>query len=552
MGAPSATITLDLRLAQTPSRAVASLRAAAIALALALLPGGHADAIGPEPDRAFVERAVHDAVARYDLPGIAVGVITPTGEEIRVVRGERLAGTGERIDADTLFKIASNTKAMTAAVLARLVERGELAWDDPVIKHLPDFRMHDPWVTQQMQVRDLLIHNSGLGAGAGDLMLWPDPNLFTRADVIHGLRHLKPAYSFRSRYAYDNSLYIVAGEVAAAAGGAPFDVLVRREVFAPLRMERCQAGAWSRDGVGNVAQPHARRDARNVPTRLDSAQIPDVPMLAAGGIRCSLDDMLRWLRAWRDPDSARADGKPWLGAAQREELWKPQILMPLTARMRAWDRSHYAAYGYGWRLTDVDGTAKVSHTGTLGGMYSATALLPEKRAALVVLINGDADDARTVLTQVLVKRFTDSASEPTVAGYAAKLEAERGSDDAKARSRVADTRDRVPATAAQLRAVSGMYRDPWFGDVSLCMRDGVATWSSAKSPKMAGTVMRSRDRWLVQWNGPDVDEEPWLHFTPARGDAPAGMTMAKIDPEGDFSSDYEDLAFERVGDCPAE
>src|SRR3546814_9058382 len=91
-----------------------------------------------------------------------------------------------------------------------------------------------------MQVRDLLIHNSGLGAGAGDLMLWPGPNHFTRADVIHGLRYLKPVDSFRSRYAYDNTLYIVAGDVAAAAGGAPYETLVRRELFEPLGMARSE------------------------------------------------------------------------------------------------------------------------------------------------------------------------------------------------------------------------------------------------------------------------------------------------------------------------
>lgn len=536
-----------------PARARAPVPALACILAAALALPAFAQAMqaSAETDRAFVARAVDETVARYGLPGIAVGVLTPSGEEIRVVRGERVAGSGEPIDADTLFKIASNTKAMTAAVLARLVEAGKLAWDDPVVKHLPDFRMFDSWVTREMQVRDLLIHNSGLGAGAGDLMLWPDPNLFTRADVIHGLRYLKPAYSFRSRYAYDNSLYIVAGEVAAAAGGAPFDVLVRREVFAPLGMARCQAGAWSAQAVGNVAQPHARRDGRNVPTRVDGPTIPDMPMLAAGGVRCSLADMLRWLRAWRDPGTARAGGRPWLGDAQRAELWKPHTLMPLTARMRDWDRSHYSAYGYGWRLTDVDGTAKVSHTGTLGGMYSATALLPDKRAAFVLLVNGDADDARTVLSQVLVKRFTDPASRPTVAGYAARLDAAQAAGTQAARARHDDARERTPVTAAQLRAVSGMYRDPWFGDVAVCLQAGRATWAAAKSPKMVGEVMRSRGRWLVQWRNPDVDEEPWLRFTAASAGTPARMTMAKINPDGDFSSDYEDLAFERVGDCPA-
>ena len=132
-------------------------------------------------------------------------------------------------------------------------------------------------------------------------MLWPEPNAFTRADVIPGLRHLKPIYSFRSRYAYDNTLYIVAGEVAAAAGGVPYEELVRRELFEPLGMTRCQVGEWRRDAVGNVAQPHSRRDGRNVVVRADGEVIPNVPMAAAGGIRCSLDDMLTWV-----PDVARS------------------------------------------------------------------------------------------------------------------------------------------------------------------------------------------------------------------------------------------------------
>ena len=178
--------------------------------------------------------------------------------------GELRTGDGEKIDNATLFKIASNSKAMTAALLARLVDRGLLRWDDPVITYLPQFRMHDPWVTQQMQVRDLLIHNSGLGLGAGDLMLWPEPNRFTRADIIAGLQHLKPTHSFRAAYAYDNLLYVVAGEVAAAAGGAPYEELVKRELFQPLGLSRCQVGEWNRVEVGNVAQPHMRTPQGNV------------------------------------------------------------------------------------------------------------------------------------------------------------------------------------------------------------------------------------------------------------------------------------------------
>ncbi len=238
---------------------------------------------------------------QYALPGLAMAVVEDGQVVYQRTAGERRSGSGEAIDPDTLFKIASNSKAMTAALLARLVDRGALRWDDPVIKYLPQFRMHDPWVTRQMQVRDLLIHNSGLGLGAGDLMLWPEPNTFTRQDIIAGLAHLKPVTSFRSGYAYDNLMYVVAGEVAAAAGGKPYDQLLREEVFAPLGMDRCQVGAWSVAKVGNVAQPHTRRDGRNVVAQADGDTSPDLPSMAAGGIRCSLKDMTRWMQVLLDP-----------------------------------------------------------------------------------------------------------------------------------------------------------------------------------------------------------------------------------------------------------
>ena len=521
----------------------------ALVLLAALPHPASAQATGAKPaDTAAIDQAFEDTVARYHLPGLAVGIVEDGEVLYTRTAGELAAGSGEEIDADTLFKIASNSKAMTTGLLARLVDAGKLEWTDPVTKYLPDFRMFDPWVTRELQVRDLLIHNSGLGAGAGDLMLWPGPNHFTRADVIRGLRYLEPVYSFRSRYAYDNTLYIVAGEVAAAAGGAPYETLVRRELFEPLGMDRCQVGGWDREAVGNVAQPHARRDGKSVVSGADGATIPNVPMMAAGGIRCSLRDMLTWVAMWLRPEeSGVVDGKPWLSAEQREAVWSPQTIMPLSQRMRDWDDSHYSAYGYGWRLADVDGTQKVSHTGTLSGMYSAVTLLPQEGVGFVILINTDAGDARTVLNQVLVKQFTAPGQQRTVAYYADLLD--RDARTARAERPVPDTSSRKPVTAAGMAGLLGIYRDPWFGDVSICEAGDGVRFASAKSPLMTGDVMRVGDRLLVQWLRPDI--EPWLHFG-AEGSRPMTLGMSKIDPDADFSADFEDLAFVRTGDCPAE
>jgi CubicO group peptidase (beta-lactamase class C family) len=492
-----------------------------------------------------------DVFARYRLPGLALGIVEDGKVIYLRTAGELVAGGGEPVTPDTLFKIASNSKAMTAGVIARLVDAGKLRWDDPVVRHLPMFRMKDPWVTREIQVRDLLIHNSGLRAGAGDLMFWPEPNHFTRADILAGLAHLKPVRSFRSGYDYDNLLYIVAGEVAAAAAGMSYEELVRRELFEPLQMTRCQVGEWQRDAVGNVAQPHMRKGEGNVAIRRDEALIPAITMAAAGGIRCSLNDMLKWMQLWLDPELRMpANAGSWLTPAQREALWTAHTPMPLSHRQRDWNGSHFNAYGYGWRLSDVDGSLRVAHTGTLLGMYSAVTLLPEKRAGFVFLINGEGSEARDVLNQVLVKHFTAPAESRTAAYYAEQLARDRSAQTSDSTKAPAVQRRRATAESLQRRV--GIYRDPWFGEISLCKHEGGVRFISAKSPLLAGDVMQAGDRFLVDWTDDTVDAEAWLDFAqeaPSNGAGPVVLTMAKVDPEADFSYDYEDLRFSRIRGC---
>ena len=478
-----------------------------------------------------------DAVmARYHLAGLAVGVIDHGEVVYTRTLGERVAGSGQPITPDTLFKIASNSKAMTSALLARLVQEGKLRWDAPVRQYLPDFRMADPWVTEHMQVGDLLTHRSGLREGAGDLMLWPEPNDFTRQDIVHALAYLKPAYSFRAGYAYDNLLYVVAGEVAAAAGHDRYDALLRREVFEPLGLTRCQIGAWHRDAVGNVAEPHAREHDRNVVINADDAEIPDITSAPAGGVRCSLTDMLAWARNWLAPTPQQLQ---WLTPGQRQILWTPYTPMPISAQKRAWNGTHFYAYGYGWRIADVDGALTVSHTGTLSGMYSAMVLLPDRKSGFVVLINSEAEDARTVLMEALTKSFTSPDDAHDANWYADQL------DRAAATTREASKPPTSqPAATTELRQQFGRWRDPWFGTITLCAQGDAVRFVAAKSPRLTGTVMRAGQRYLVHWDHGDTDA--WLSFP---SDAKGALHMSKVDPSADFSADFEDLSFHREHGC---
>jgi CubicO group peptidase (beta-lactamase class C family) len=533
---------------EEPSRmTVSSHRVRHLAAALVFV-GSLASCVSPQGQRANgdtpgLDAIVDEVIVRYHLPGIAVGVVRDGRVIYTRTAGETVAGSKQAVDADTLFKIASNSKAMTAAVLARLVDRGQLRWEDPVTRHLHTFRMSDDWITREIQVRDLLIHNSGLREGAGDLMLWPEPNAYTRADILAGLAHLKPQQSFRTQYAYDNLLYVVAGEVAAAAGGMPYEALVQREVFTPLGMTRCHAGAFDRDVVGNVAQPHMRSGDGNIVIRADPVSVPVSTSAAAGGIRCSLNDMLTWVRVWLDPQLRGRDGLPWLSAERRKDLWGAHMPMPISARQRGWEGTRFLAYGYGWRISDADGRWRVAHTGTLAGMYSAVTLLPEMNVGFVFMINGEGSTARQILNRMLVAHFTQPASKPTVAALAAEL--------ASAAGEPATAPQLAPRTPARPAAVSqwlGLYRDPWFGDLRVCASSDTVDVRAAKSPLLSGTLQQNGERLSVDWSDPSVDVDAWLDFS--HGAHGVELHMAKVDPDADFSFDYEDLAFTRIGHCP--
>jgi len=180
-------------------------------------------------------------------------------------------------------------------------------------------------------------------------------------------------------------------------------------------------------------------------------------------------------------------------------------------------------------------------------MYSSVILLPDQRTGIVILINGEGEAARTALGEVLTKQITLPGKAHTVAHYAALLDEERAGE--RAAKPKPDTRHRLPAPANALATWTGRYRDAWFGEVTVCTQGDRVRFASARSPMLTGTVMRVDTRWLVDWDDDSVDAEPWLHFA-ADGGA-ATLTLSHVDPDADFSYDYQDLAFTRVAACDA-
>src|SRR5271169_4124045 len=233
---------------------------------VALLAGMRAEAQGAPAD---LDEYVSRTMKTFDVPGLSVAIVKDG--KVIVARGYGVKKMGEAaaVDENTLFGIGSNTKAFTAAALATLVDEGKIAWDDPVYERLNGFQMFDPYVSKEMRIRDLLCHRSGLGLGEGDLMFWPHTT-FTRDEVVYRLRFLKPASSFRTTYAYNNLMFLTAGQVVAEVSGKSWDDYLREEIFVPLGMTHTNTSNSLFKANQDWAWPHSKVDGKLQPIAFEN------------------------------------------------------------------------------------------------------------------------------------------------------------------------------------------------------------------------------------------------------------------------------------------
>src|SRR5829696_984770 len=291
----------------------------ALTLVLLTTPSAVAAQQAPPKFDAYVQRVMQT----FTVPGLSVAIVKDGNVVLAKGYGVRRMGEAAAVDAQTRFGIASNTKLFTATALALLVEEGKVAWDKPVIDYLPAFAMSDPYVTRELTIRDLLVHRSGLGLGAGDLLWWP-PSTYDRKEIARRIRYIPLATSFRSAYAYDNVLYLVAGEVIEAVSGKSWEDFVRQRILAKVGMRDSDVRHSGSARGGNVAGTHAE---------VNDTVRPVAPFASdntnpAGGIMAGAADMARWLIVQLDSGKV-ADGSRLFSPASARELWREVTPTPI-------------------------------------------------------------------------------------------------------------------------------------------------------------------------------------------------------------------------------
>ena len=490
-----------------------------------------------------VTALVNRAMSEFNVPGMAIGIVKRDQVLFSKGFGVRELGKQEKIDSKTLFKIASNSKAFTTAALAVLVDDGLISWDGLVIDYLPEFRMKDPWVTANFTVKDLLTHRSGLAPFVGDMLLWPEPNAFTVEDIIYALRFYEPVSSFRTKYAYDNQLYIVAGEIIPRVTGQSWGEFVENRIMRPAGMKHCFADRIPKRKMRNLATPHGVIEGQL--SVIDRSRISSQPPIyaAAGGVICSLEDMLTWART-QLKQGTTPKGLELFSKAQSREMWKPQIMLGVSERDYEKNRTHFKAYGLGWRLADVHGFKEVSHTGSISGWRSYVVLIPELKLGVVLLTNGSSSSARSSVMNTIVRSFMPVEQVDWIQMVLDETEAAQQKEELEPiEETLADT-DRESGDAPGLAVFAGLYRDPWFGDINIDLENGHLVFSAVKSPKFKG-VMSHHDgnRFVVRWTDRTLEADAYVLFEMDRSGRVNGISMTKMD-DGDY--DFEDLNLKKV------
>lgn len=499
---------------------------------------------------AAIDAFAQEVMAAFpDQPGLGITVVERGKVTLAKGYGVKTLGTQDRCDENTVFGIASNTKAMTAALIGMLVEEGRLAWDDPVTKHLPDFAMSDPVVTKLITVRDLLVHRSGLTLGAGDLMLWPAPT-HTRAEIVAGLKHLPIGGPFRGGYAYDNVLYVVAGAVIEAVTGQRWEDVIKARIFDPLGMTSTVASPALVD-QSRRASPHARLGP---PTRglgpqtvlpFDASFDAAAP---AGGTNSTPKDIARWMLVQLGLGML-PDGKRLWSEPTAREMWKPHTITSWSDGPTSENpvRPSIQAYGLGWYVQDHRGERLLWHTGGLAGFISYTGLLPGRRSGIMIMTNAEETPVLRSLRYGGPDRLQGRSDYDWIAS------SKRTQADSEAQALKDLARATTPSSGAKpslpLEAYAGVYRDPWYGTVTVSLvgkgKKKALRVSFDKTPALRGKLEPFDGETFKTVFDDRSQEDAFFTFDLKDGRAVSALVRA-VSPLADFSYDYQDLRLTKV------
>jgi CubicO group peptidase (beta-lactamase class C family) len=495
-----------------------------------------AQAVATDARLKEIDEYAAKAMKDWKVPGFAMAIVKDDKVIFAKGYGVRKLGEPTPVDERTLFAIASNTKAFTAAAIAMLVDEGKLKWDDPATKYLPGFQLYDPYVTRELTVRDLLSHRSGLATFGGDL-LWYDTT-YKSDEILRRIRYLKPTSSFRSRYGYQNIMFLAAGQIVSNVTGKSWEQFIRERFLNPLGMSSTTTSITAFKSTDNVAAPHNELDGKIRIVRYSNVDSAG----PAAALNSSVADMAQWIRL--QLGRGKYEGKQFFSPQAAREMWSPQTIVPISEQSEKFNPTkHFNTYGLGWFLSDYHGRKLVSHGGGLDGMVSQTAMMPEENLGVVVLTNSE-----TSLSSIMVSKVFDVFLGVPVRDWSAELlerakqakEAEKAEAQKQESERVTGTKPSLP-----LPGYTGAYGGELYGEAKVMEENGRLVLRLVPAPNFVGDLEHWQyDTFRVKWRESVSYPFP-KGFVTFTLNAQGKVDEMKIDvPNPDF--DFKELEFKRM------
>ena len=444
-----------------------------------------------------LDQYVARAQREWQVPGLAIAVVKDDQVLLSKGYGVRRIGTSDTVDQKTLFAIASNSKAFTAAALAILVDEGKLNWDDHVTKHLPWFRLKDDFATREIRVRDLLCHRSGLGTFSGDLLWWGTE--YSAKEVLERAAFLEPTSSFRSSYGYSNLMFLAAGEVIVAVSGQSWSDFIKERILQPLEMNRTVCSVRDLVAQDNFATPHKTLQDSSVPI----AWMNWDAMAAAGGIISSADDMSNWMRLQLRVGEMK-DKKRIFSESASHQMWQSHTPIPVSrVPSSRFPSIHFRSYGLGWSLSDYQGRKVIGHGGGYDGMNSHVLMVPEEKIGVVVLTN-----SLTPISSMLAYRAIDTLMGTVGKDFSQESlsEFKRSLEEFQARiTKVTTPVAEGTKPSHPLSDFAGQYRCPMYGDATVVVEGDKLILSFVPFKTLVAELTHLHyDTFSIRWRKSDI------------------------------------------------
>ena len=420
-----------------------------------------------------VDAIVQDAMKAWNVPGASVAIIR--GNEVLYVKGYGVKDikTQQPVTPDTIFAIGSTSKAFTTTAMAMLVDEGKMNWDDPVRKHIPWFRLSDPAANENVTMRDIVCHRTGLSRN--DLLWYASP--WNREEIIRKVGFVKLTQPYRAVYQYQNIMFLTAGFAVGEITKSSWEDFVQRRIFDPLGMKTANFSAPIAEKAADHATPHRKNKDNQIET-MPWRNIDNVG--PAGSINASARDLSNWVRM--QLGKGMFEGKRLVSEKNLVETHSPQMVIQMNELARAHNpETNLMSYGLAWTVQDYRGQLLVSHGGAIDGFRARVALLPKQNLGFVLLINSDLTPMLSASTNGLADLLLGAPKKDWVAHFTdvekkTAAETKQGLAEREAK-RFKDTKP-----SRDLAVYSGTYEDPAYGTAKVTLENGALAlaWSSFK------------------------------------------------------------------------